>query len=93
MASEKHATVALYWKFAGILCLITFVEWFLFKHDATRSNAKIMIPVLLTLSFVKFTMVCGWYMHLRYDPGILTKVFLVSLGLAAMVYTIVLFCI
>ena len=85
---QNHATVGLYWKFAVVLCLITFMEWGVFKHEGFRSNAKLMVPILIGLSIVKFTMVCGWYMHLRYDSSILTKIFGFSLGLAFLVYSI-----
>lgn len=88
MGENQHATVGLYWKFAAVLCFITFIEWGVFKNDTFRSNAKLMIPLLLGLSVVKFTMVCGWYMHLRYDASILAKIFGFSLGLAFLVYTI-----
>ncbi len=86
--NHAHATVGLYWKFAGILCFITFIEWAVFKSDTFRSNAKMMVPLLLGLSAIKFVMVCGWYMHLRYDPSVLAKMFGFGLGLAALVYTI-----
>ena len=88
MGEKAHASVGLYWKFAVVLCLITFVEWAVFKSDTFRQQAKLMIPLLLGLSAVKSTMVCGWYMHLRYDPSILAKIFVFSLGLAFLVYVI-----
>lgn len=79
---EKHASVKTYWILAVILCVITFVEWVIFKIETVRTNAAFMIPVLSGLSIAKFIMVCGWYMHLRYDHGILWKVFAFSAFLA-----------
>jgi uncharacterized protein (DUF486 family) len=45
-----------------------------------------MIYTLLLLSLVKFVMVCGWYMHLRFDSKVLTKIFVFSGLLAAAVF-------
>ena len=49
---------------------------------------RIMIPVLSILSIVKFVLVLGWYMHLKYDNKILTQIFAGSLALAVMVFLI-----
>jgi cytochrome c oxidase subunit 4 len=91
MAAEKHASVKLYWIFCLVLCVMTFIEWGLFKVESLRSNSFFMLPTLLGLSVIKFVMVCGWYMHLRYDHKILTKFFGFSILLAIMVYSILMF--
>ena len=81
---HAHAGPKLYWIFAVILSVITFCEWAIFKkrEDWGVSNMT-LIYVLLILSLVKFTMVCGWYMHLRFDNKMLTKIFVFS-GLLAL---------
>jgi cytochrome c oxidase subunit 4 len=86
---HAHAGPKLYWIFAVILCLITFLEWIIFKEKESLgiSNA-VMIYTLIVLSVVKFVMVCGWYMHLRFDNKMLTKIFLFSAFLAAGVFAI-----
>ncbi len=89
MSESGHAGPRLYWTFAVILSVITFVEWAIFKNHYMRSQHMIIVPALLTLSVVKFTMVCGWYMHLRYDHPMLWKIFAFSMFLAASVYLIV----
>jgi hypothetical protein len=43
----------------------------------------VLIWSLLAMSLVKFVMVCGWYMHLRFDNKMLTQIFIFS-GLLAM---------
>ena len=73
-SGEKHATVKLYWVFAVILCIVTFLEWICFKIDSIRENTLLIVPLLSAMSIVKFCMVCGWYMHLRYDDKILLKI-------------------
>lgn len=87
-SEEKHASIKLYWIFAAILCGVTFIEWIIFKMEDLRSQAWFMIPALAALSIVKFVMVCGWYMHLRYDHKMLLKVFGFSGLLAVMTFGI-----
>jgi caa(3)-type oxidase subunit IV len=81
---HAHAGPKLYWIFAVILCVITFIEWGIFKKKESLgiSNA-VMIWTLISLSIIKFIMVCGWYMHLRFDNKMLTQIFVFS-GLLAM---------
>jgi cytochrome c oxidase subunit 4 len=77
---EAHGGPKLYWAFAVVLCLITFCEWSIFKFRNNMGiTPGIMVPALLGLSAVKFVMVVGWYMHLRYDPGWMKKIFVASL--------------
>jgi cytochrome c oxidase subunit IV len=85
----KHASVKLYVVFAVALCAITFMEWGVFKMEGMRAQAHLMIPILLVLSVAKFVMVCGWYMHLRYDHSWLWKMFAFALFLSGIVFTIV----
>lgn len=83
-ADHAHAGPKLYWIFAVILCVITFIEWIIFKKKEEYGiSNNFMIATLLVLSAVKFVMVCGWYMHLRFDSKILTNVFVFS-GLLAL---------
>lgn len=75
-----HGGPKLYWAFAVILCLLTFCEWSIFKFkDHLGVTTAVMVPALLGLSAIKFVMVVGWYMHLRYDPGWMKKIFVASL--------------
>jgi uncharacterized protein (DUF486 family) len=63
--------------------VITFIEWIIFKEkEAWGISNAVMIWTLLALSLVKFVMVCGWYMHLRFDSKVLTNIFVFS-GLLA----------
>ncbi len=84
---HAHAGPKLYWIFAAILCLITFFEWLIFKKkDAYGISNQLMIWSLMAMSVVKFVMVCGWYMHLRFDNKMLTKIFVFSGLLAIAVF-------
>jgi hypothetical protein len=57
------------------------------KEDWSISNT-VLVWGLLILSVVKFVMVCGWYMHLRFDNKMLTKIFAFSALLAIGVFVI-----
>jgi hypothetical protein len=83
-----HATKKLYGLIAVVLCLITFAEWGIFKIESLRTNALVMIPSLLILSIAKFALVCGFYMHLRYDHRWLWQIFTVSSVFAICVFLI-----
>jgi caa(3)-type oxidase subunit IV len=88
-SGEAHAGPKLYWIFAVILCLITFVEWLIFeKRTEWGIGSTPMVVGLLGLSLIKFVMVCGWYMHLKFDNKMLTHIFAFSAFLALGVFVI-----
>ena len=91
VGAEKHATVRLYWIFAAILCAITFVEWLVFRDHELRAAHQIIVPLLLALSLTKFIMVCGWYMHLRFDHKWLWQIFAGALLMVGMVFALTIF--
>jgi hypothetical protein len=43
-----------------------------------------MVPMLLIMSLVKFAMVIGWYMHLRFDHNWVKYIFLASLAMGGL---------
>jgi len=49
------------------------------------------IVVLLVLMVLKFSIVVGWFMHLRFDSPLLRRLFVGGLILAVSVYSVVLF--
>ncbi|MBM4415771.1 MAG: hypothetical protein FJ035_05910 [Chloroflexi bacterium] len=67
------------------LTLITIVELWV----SYSGLGSLQIPLLLFLSAIKFAVVVGWFMHLRFDHRLLTQVFAASLTLAILI-TIVL---
>ncbi len=78
--TDAHGGLKLYWIFAVVLCLLTLSEWSIFKfRDHLGMTTSVMVPALLGLSAIKFVMVVGWYMHLRYDPGWMKKIFVAAL--------------
>lgn len=65
-----------------ILTVITVMELAVSYADI---NTGVMVPVLLILSGIKFAIVVAFFMHLRYESAILTRLFSGSFLLAAAV--------
>lgn len=80
--TENHPGAAEYIKIAMILTGITAVEVAVYYVEALR---PVIIPVLLVLSAVKFVMVVGFYMHLKFDHRIFTSMFVFGLICAGFV--------
>src|SRR5436190_12626259 len=64
MSEQAHATTATYLRIAAILVMITLIEVGVF-YVPTFQTA--LVPILLVLSAVKFTLVVMFYMHLKFD--------------------------
>jgi cytochrome c oxidase subunit 4 len=45
-----------------------------------------LVPLLLVMMVVKFAMVAGWFMHLRFDSNLFTRLFVAGVVLAVLVY-------
>jgi cytochrome c oxidase subunit 4 len=84
---HAHPTEKTYVGIALILGVITLIEVAVYYVDAL---ADVLVPILLGLSIIKFTMVVMWFMHLRFDSRIFRRLFVIGLLLAVFVYTIVL---
>jgi len=65
-----------------ILTVITVIELAVSYADI---GLGVMVPTLLALSAVKFAMVVAFFMHLRFDSALLSRVFTGSFLLAASV--------
>jgi hypothetical protein len=86
---KAHASVTLYVVFAIILCLITFVEWYIFKEkDKLGISNTVLVVSLTAMSLIKFAMVCGWYMHLRYDHKVLTQMLVAGAVMASATFLV-----
>lgn len=79
---QSHATVGTYVLIGVILTVITAVEVAIFYIPAL---AGVLVPVLLTLSATKFVIVVLFYMHLRYDSAVFSRVFFGPMLLAFVV--------
>lgn len=92
MAGDTHAhpTNKQYVQIAIGLAIITAIEVALFYVNEAVDMRGWDAPVLVILSFFKFIVVIGWYMHLRFEKSMLSKFFTGGFVLALMLYAVVL---
>jgi cytochrome c oxidase subunit 4 len=86
----RHPDAAEYIKIAVILTVLTSIEVAIWYIDALR---PVLVYMLLALSAVKFTLVVGWYMHLKFDPPLFRRgfIFCLVVGLSEVLSFLVLF--
>ncbi len=75
-----HATVAIYVRVAIVLTVLTAVE--VTTLYVPGIPHVLLVVSLLLMSLVKFALVVGFYMHLRYDPTLLRALFVGPLLIA-----------
>ena len=85
---RRHPTPRDYWMIAGILFVITAVEVVVTYIDALDD---LVAPILIVLSAVKFVLVVGWFMHLRFEMKRYRRLFLIGLVSAPILFGAVLF--
>ena len=76
---HAHPSSRTYVLVAVVLGVITAVEVAVFYMDALR---PVIVPTLLTLSAAKFTLVVGFFMHLRFDSRLYRALFVGPLAVA-----------
>jgi len=81
---HAHPSNRTYVLVAAVLGVITAVEVAVFYLGALR---PVLVPVLLTLSAAKFTMVVGFFMHLKFDSRLYRALFVGPLAVAIAVMT------
>lgn len=89
-AVEQHGlTIRRYLMIGALLTVITIIELAVSYSDM----GDFMVPTLLILSAVKFVIVVAYFMHLRFDAPIFTRVFAGSffLALAILIALVALF--
>lgn len=84
---DGHVTDAQYIKIAVVLAVLTAMEvsWPFIVDDG-----PILIWPLLVIMVIKFGLIASWFMHLRFDNKVLTRVFYAGLALAVIVYIVAL---
>ena len=87
--AHEHPTDRKYVTIAIILGVLTTIEILLFVFEDDLGDAIVKIG-LLGLMAVKFWIVGAYFMHLKFDDSILTKLFMFGLLLAIAVYVIML---
>jgi cytochrome c oxidase subunit IV len=81
-----HPTPAEYVRIALILAALTALEVSTYYVEFGRAA----IPLLIVLMVIKFIMVAGFFMHLRYDTRLFSQFMYTGLGFALVLYTVTL---
>lgn len=87
---HDHPTPSQYWKIAGLLAVLTAVEVSLFYIDQELELGALNAVMLISLSALKFIVVVGWFMHLRFEKSLLSRFFTAGFLLAVGCYLVVL---
>lgn len=80
---HDHPSQAKYVQIAGILAIITAIEVAIYYIEAI---SDFLVPILILLSAVKFVIVVGYFMHLKFDSKILTWTFAAAMVISVAVY-------
>ncbi len=86
--TTRHPTLGQYVLIAGVLFIITIVEFLLIWErlgidwESSQALAHSKVPLLILLSALKFAIVIMFYMHLKFESRLFTWIFLAGLGLA-----------
>jgi len=85
--AEEHEHISDwgYVKVAALLGAITAVEVFTY-FESVVDWGKALIPALLVMMVVKFGIVVAYFMHLKFDSPMFTRVFVTGLLFAIGVY-------
>ena len=82
-----HPTPREYIRIAVVLFVITVMEVSTYYLSPPRS---ILVPVLFVFTFIKFSLVVLWFMHLRFDSRMYSRFFMMGLATAVTLYVVVL---
>ncbi len=87
-SAEHHdePTVRQYIEIAAVLSVLTMMEFSTYFIEFGWFH----IPLLLTLMAIKFGLIVGFFMHLRYDTRLFTRLMLTGLIGALTLYGVVL---
>lgn len=85
-----HPSTRDYVRIAIFLAVLTAIEVALFYINEALDMNGWDGPLLVGLSTIKFIVVVGWFMHLRFEDSFLSKFFGAGFALAMSLYGIVL---
>ncbi len=86
-SAQAHLSPKDYWLIALVLGVITAAEVGITYWTALD---RFVAPILLIMSAAKFTIVVGYFMHLKYEKRIYRNLFLIGLIAAPIVFGAVL---
>lgn len=82
-AHGHHPTQQEYIRIAVVLAILTALEVSTYYFEFGRAA----LPLLIVLMAIKFVMVAGFFMHLRYDTKLFSRFMYTGLGFAIVLYT------
>jgi cytochrome c oxidase subunit IV len=85
-AEDHHPTPQSYVQIAIVLAILTGLEVAASYVDIGPA----FLPTLIGLMLIKFVLVAGWFMHLKYDTRLYTRFMVTGLVLAVSLYATVL---
>jgi cytochrome c oxidase subunit 4 len=85
---HAHPSDRDYYVVAAVLGVLTAVE--VSTYFFNNLSTTVLVVWLFPLMIFKFAIVCGWFMHLRYDNPLFRRVFVFGLTLAVIVYCVML---
>ncbi len=89
---EHHPSDAKYWQVGGILAVLTALEvstYFITSDPYNHDLKWLIIGGLLVMMVAKFTTICAYFMHLKFDNRMFRNLFISGLVLAVAVYLVV----
>jgi cytochrome c oxidase subunit 4 len=87
---DHHPTPAQYWKIAAFLAVVTGIEVAMYYIDKDLGLGFLNAAVLIPLSALKFFVVVGWFMHIRFEKPMISRFFTAGFVLAIALYLVVL---
>ena len=79
-AEGAHASPKFYTMIGIILAILTAME--IAAYYIPIASHTLEVSILLVLSIIKFVLVVGYFMHLKFDHNVFTVVFVAGLALA-----------
>ena len=86
-----HPTTKQYIRIALLLAFLTAIEVGLYYLEVgvDAVTTSMTSPVLLVLAAVKFLIVVGWFMHVKFEKPLVSRFFAIGAVLALGVYAVV----
>jgi len=81
---HAHPSDRSYVGIAVVLAALTALE--VATYYVEEQLGGLLVPALMVMMVVKFALVVAWFMHLRFDSNLFTRVFVSGLVLAVGVY-------
>lgn len=82
--AHDHPGDRKYVEIAIILAVLTALEVATYFFEEELGDA--LIPILMVMMVVKFFLVAAWFMHLKFDSRLFSRLFVAGLVLASAVY-------